>query len=51
VQDGMANQGVGKVENQSNSGEARFFYSRVAELAKKNGVQIAVCTFEGEDCR
>lgn len=48
--DGMANQGVGKVDN-SNKATALQFYRSLAEQARGNGVTVSVITMEGQDCR
>lgn len=48
--DGMANQGVGKVESVDKR-LANQFYTSVAGQARKNGVTVSVITMEGQDCR
>lgn len=51
--DGIANVGVGSINDPKDSGElnrAREFYSKAGLLAKEKGVSVSVITIEGEEC-
>ncbi|XP_053396238.1 uncharacterized protein LOC123552632 [Mercenaria mercenaria] len=52
--DGLANVGMGKLDNHKNDQEledAIKFYEEIADNASENGVSISVITIKGTDCK
>lgn len=48
--DGLANKGLGNLENQDNQ-ESDAFYEKICDIAKEHGVIINVITIKGEGCK
>ena len=49
--DGIANVGLGSLETQNDVEIADFFYSKIGDIAKQNGVGISVISIASEECR
>eukprot|EP00002_Diphylleia_rotans_P033061 TRINITY_DN69_c0_g1_i12.p1 TRINITY_DN69_c0_g1~~TRINITY_DN69_c0_g1_i12.p1 ORF type:complete len:615 (+),score=159.53 TRINITY_DN69_c0_g1_i12:58-1902(+) len=48
--DGLANVGLGAIDNKLESQAAMAFYEKIGELAKESGVSVSVIGIEGSDC-
>lgn len=49
--DGLANVGLGCLDNENDQSEANKFYADVSKIAKDNDIIISVITIKGEGCK